>query len=101
MRVVWAPRAIARAAEISQYIAADRPAAAEAWVEQLFAKAATLRQHPGRGHKVPELRRDEIRQILYGKYRVIYRLDPKRVVVLTIRHRRQEWDPADVATADS
>lgn len=96
MRVIWAPRAIARAAEIAEYIAADRPSAASGWVEALFAKAATLGQHARRGRKVPELDRDEIRQILHGKYRIIYRIDPKRVVVLTVRHSRRQWDPTEV-----
>ena len=88
MRVIWAPRAIARAAEIAEYIAADRPAAAERWVQRLFTKAATLQRQPRRGRKVPELDRDDIRQVRYGKYRIIYRIDPKRVVVLTVRDGR-------------
>ena len=96
MRVIWAPRAIARAGEIAQYIAADRPAAAKGWVERLFARVATLGRHARRGRKVPELDRDDIRQVYYGKYRIIYRLDPKRVVVLTVRHSRRQWDPAEV-----
>ena len=100
MRVIWAPRAIARAAEIAQYIAADRPGAAEAWVEQLFAKAATLKQHARRGKKVPEVDRDEIRQILHGKHRIIYRVDAKRVVVLTVRHSRERWHPTDVVESE-
>ena len=100
MRVIWAPRAVARAAEIAQYIAADRPGASEAWVEEVFAKAATLKQHARRGRKVQELDRAEIRQILRGKHRIIYRIDPKRIVVLTVRHSRQHWDPAEIAAPD-
>jgi len=96
VRVIWAPRAIARAAEIAEYIAADRPAAAERWVQRLFAKAATLQRQARRGRKVPELDRDDVRQVQYGKYRIIYRIDLKRVVVLTVRHSRREWDPAEV-----
>lgn len=96
MRVIWAPRAILRAIEIAEYIAADRPAAARRWVQGLFAKAATLRRHPRSGRRVPELDRDEMRQVRYGKYRIIYRIDPKRVVVLTVRHYARQWDPTDV-----
>ncbi|HEX9728911.1 MAG TPA: type II toxin-antitoxin system RelE/ParE family toxin [Gemmatimonadales bacterium] len=100
MRVIWAPRAIARAAEIAAYIAADRPAAAERWVQRLFAKAATLQRQARRGRKVPELDRDDVRQARYGKYRIIYRIDPKRVVVLTVRHSRRQWDPGEVEPDD-
>jgi plasmid stabilization system protein ParE len=45
---------------------------------------------------VPELDRDEIRELLFGEYRVIYRLDPKRIVVLTVRHGRRRWEPGEV-----
>ena len=96
MRVVWAPRAIRRVTEIAEYIAADRPAAARRWVQGLFARAAGLRRHPRLGQKVPELDRDEMRQVQHGKYRIIYRIDPKRVVVLTVRHDALKWDAADV-----
>jgi plasmid stabilization system protein ParE len=45
---------------------------------------------------VPEVDRDDIRQVLYGMYRIVYRIDPKRVVVLTVRHSRRLWDPSEV-----
>jgi plasmid stabilization system protein ParE len=92
MRVIWAPRAIARAAEIADYIAADHPRAARRWAEDLFARAATLTRQARRGRKVPEIARDDIRQLLYGDYRIIYRIDPRRVVILTVRHGRRRWD---------
>jgi plasmid stabilization system protein ParE len=49
---------------------------------------------------VPELNRDEIREILFGEYRVIYRLDPRRIVVLTVRHGRRQWDPTEIDADD-
>ena len=100
MRVIWAPRAIARAAEIAAHIAADRPNAAGAWVEKLFTTARDLKNHPKRGRKVPELGRPEIREILHGAYRVVYRLDSKRLVILTVRHGRRQWDPAEIEPED-
>lgn len=96
MRVVWAPRAILRVTEAAQYIAADRPMAAGRWVKGVFAKVAALSRHPRQGHKVPEVNRDEIRQLRFGKYRVIYRIDPRRVVVLTLRHYARQWDSTEL-----
>lgn len=90
MKVVWAPRAIARASKIAAYIAADRPGAAAKWVDEVFAVISTLRTHPRRGRKVPEVNRPEIRELLHGAYRIIYRQDERRVVVLTIRHGRRQ-----------
>ena len=96
MRVIWALRAIRRAAEIARYIARDSPEAARESVERLFVQAATLGRHPRLGRRVPEVDRDDIRQVLYGMYRIVYRIDPKRVVVLTVRHGRRLWDPSEV-----
>jgi plasmid stabilization system protein ParE len=45
---------------------------------------------------VPEAGRDELRQVLHGKYRLIYRIEPTRLVVLTVRHCRRQWDPAEL-----
>lgn len=97
MRVIWAPRAIDRAAEIAGSIAADRPKAARDWIDGLFADVGSLAAHPRRGRMVPELNRPEIREVIYKGCRVIYRVDPKRLVVLTVRHGRRQWDAAEVA----
>jgi plasmid stabilization system protein ParE len=96
MKLVWAPRAIARASEIAAYIALDRPGAAARWVDTVFAAVATLKAHPRRGRMVPEVNRAEVRELLHGAYRIVYRQDAQRVVVLTIRHARRQWDPTEL-----
>lgn len=96
MTIIWAPRAIDRAAEVAATIAADRPGAARTWVDGLFASVASLKNHLRRGRKVPEVNRPEVREIIHGAYRVIYRVDPKRLVILTVRHGRRQWDPTEL-----
>ena len=96
MKVIWSPRAVARAAEIATYIAADRPDAAAEWVDALFAAVAGLKKHPKRGRRVPEVDRPTIREVLHGRYRIIYRVDPRQIVILTVRHGRREWDLGEI-----
>lgn len=96
MRVIWAPRALVRVVEIGQYIAADRPDAAREWAIALLARAAALAGHPRRGRRVPEVGRDEIREVLHGDYRMIYRVEPTRLIVLAVRHGRRQWDPSEI-----
>ena len=91
MRVIWAPVALDRVSAIAAIIAEDDPAAARQWVSELFARAAKLKDLPDRGRMVPEVGRVTIREILFGRYRVVYRRDSNRVVVLTVRHQRQRW----------
>lgn len=100
MRVVWSPRAIERATEIALHIASEWPSAAGAWVDELFANVADLRHHPRRGRRVPEVGRATIREVMHGSYRVIYRLDPTRLIVLTVRHGRRNWDPGEAQAAE-
>ncbi len=95
MRIVWAPRALERATEAADHIAQDRPAAAERWVDGLFARVALLAEAPAQGRVVPELGRDDVREVLYGRYRVIYRVESRRLLILTVRHGRRQFDPEE------
>lgn len=91
MRVLWAPVALDRVGAIAATIAEDNPTAARKWVTELFARAATLKEFPDRGRIVPELGREAVREILFGRYRVVYRCHTNRIVVMTVRHQRQRW----------
>jgi len=95
MKVVWSPLALERVVEIGEYIARDRPNAAADWVAGISAAVRPLARFPKSGRLVPESARTDLREIIYGSYRVIYRTDPDKVVVLTVRHTRQELRPDD------
>ena len=74
----------------------ERPSAAAKWLRQLLAGVQALGRFPQRGRMVPELDRTEIREIIQAPYRVIYRVDAKRVVILTVRHSRRAFDRDEV-----
>jgi toxin ParE1/3/4 len=52
--------------------------------------------NPTRGRKVPEANREEIREVFEGEYRIIYRLESKKISVLTIRNFKQLLPDKDV-----
>lgn len=89
MKIIWSPLAVERASEIAAYIAEDNPAAAEKWVDAVFAKDEYLQDFPESGRIVPETNNRTIRELIYGNYRLIYRLEEKRISVLTVRHGKQ------------
>jgi len=68
------------------------PAAAIRWVESLFARVELLAKSPAQGRIVPESRRQDIREIQHQGYRMIFRIDERKVVILTVRHSRREFD---------
>ena len=98
MRVVWSPLAIEQASEAARHIAEDSPPTARKWVDGLFACAGALRQFPRRGRRVPELDRSDLRELLFGSYRIVYRIEARRVAILTVRHSRRQFDPSEVGS---
>jgi plasmid stabilization system protein ParE len=86
MILIWSPLALERVVEIGQYIAEDYPGAAANVVEGIFASVRRLDRYPESGRRVPESERKDLREAIHGNYRVIYRVDPDRLVVLTVRH---------------
>jgi plasmid stabilization system protein ParE len=90
-RVVWLPLAVQRVTQIAQHIARDRPRAASKWVDEIFAAVTPLARFPESGRVVPEVGRDEIREVFHGEYRIIYKLEPSRVAILTVRHGRRRF----------
>lgn len=97
MKVLWSPLAEQRALEAVDYIAQDRPLAAAAWLEELLERVGKLDPFSRQGRMVREIGLPAYREILHAPYRVIYRVDASRVVILTLRHWRRAWDPTEVA----
>jgi toxin ParE1/3/4 len=96
MRIVWSPLAITRVSKAADYIAADNPAAAQRWVDEVFEAVSRFSKNPEIGRVVPETQRTEIRGILFGVYRIIYRIETSRLIVLTVRHGRRLLDISEV-----
>lgn len=89
MRIIWSPLSIERVTEIAGYIAQDSPQRSRKWVEKIFFKVEQLQSSPAIGRIVPEVNRKEIRELILGNYRIIYRVDPQNIFILTVRHGRQ------------
>ncbi len=98
MRIIWSPLAVHRASEIADYIAQDKPSAAVRWVNEVFTKVEQLKSSPQIGRVVPEISDDQFRELIYGNYRIIYRVELKQISVLTIRHGKQILPIAEIMT---
>ena len=94
MKIFWSPLAVDRVSEIAHYMAQDNPAAAERWINEVFKKVEELKAFPEKGRVVPEANNKSIRELIYGNYRIIYRIEEKKFSVLTVRHGKQML-PAD------
>ena len=96
MKIVWSPLALTQAEEIACYIAEDNRSAAERWLMGLFTEVDRLADYPESGRHVPEIRRSEVRELIYGEYRIIYRTKTAAVAILTVRHGRRLLSEGDL-----
>lgn len=96
MKVVWTDRAKQRLRELQDYLANDTPSLAPLIIKRLILRSRQLETLTHVGRSVPEYQHDDVRELLDRPYRIIYRVLPDRVEVLTVRHYRQLL-PGDVA----
>ena len=94
--VYWTRQAREDLRAIRAHIARDAPATASAYVRQLRESVGRLREFPHSGEVVREIGRKEIREILQGNYRLIYRVSDRRVDILAVFHGAQLLDESDL-----
>lgn len=89
MRVYWTARAEIRLDAIQAYIAQDDPAAGLRVAQRILQRSAQIAEFPESGRRVPDYDRHDVRELIEGNYRIVYRLRGDRIDVLTVMHCAQ------------
>ncbi len=84
MKLRWTDHARRDLLAIGRYIARDNPQAARRWSERLRERARQAAENPLAGRVVPELGRDDVREVFLRSYRIVYRVGEDTVDVLTV-----------------
>lgn len=84
MKWKFSLQAAADLRRIGRRIARDNPQASDAWVHKLHDRARRAGRSPQLGRKVPEIDREDLREAIVGNYRIVYLVEPRQVVILTI-----------------
>ncbi len=86
IELTWSPRAAADLEEIRDYIAVDSAVYADLTVRRLVAAVERLRQFPDLGPVVQERESIELREIITGRFRIVYRrrTDGNDVEIVTV-----------------
>ena len=74
-KVILSPRAIRDLERIVRYIAPHNRRAAEELGQALINKTKALGEFPELGRRVPEFANDDIRELVFRSYRIVYRLN--------------------------
>ena len=98
MKIRWSHEALERLIEIEEYISKDSRDRAIKFVDQLIEHADLLSDKPRMGRTVPELANPDIRELIFKRYRIVYRLKANCIEILTVfeGHTRIRIDEIDV-----
>lgn len=91
--IAWTLEAASSLEEIHDYIAKQSATAALNVVSGIYDKIQLLRDHPRIGQRYAPITDREVREILYGHYRIAYLIETEdRLEILGIFHGAMEID---------
>ena len=93
MKVLWTASALAQLQAIHDYLAQTSPDYAVRIIDRLTMRSIQIAKFPNSGRMVPEYERKEIREVIEGRYRIIYLLDVAQVQVLAVIHSARDLRP--------
>ena len=92
IKLEWADEALDDIESIAIFIEKDSPTYAKVVVSKIFEKAEVLQDFPKLGRIVPELNNPTIREIFVYNYRVIYKLEDKKIIFIAVVHNKRELE---------
>ncbi len=84
MKIYWTKEALNRLQEIEEYISLNNPKVAVEFVDKIISVAETITDNPEKGRIVPELSIEQIRELLYKNYRIVYYRKKTTIEILTV-----------------
>lgn len=86
MRVEWSDNARDDLDDIVHYISRDSAFYAQRFGEKVVLATRRLGDFSESGRMIPEAEDKTLREIIVQGYRVMYRLEPNRVLILAVMH---------------
>jgi len=85
MKIKWTDEALAQLIEIEEFISKDSPERAAIFVDQLIEHAEdSLPDNPLAGRIVPEIANPGIRELIFRRYRIVYRVTENSIEILSV-----------------
>ena len=97
VQVSWTFQAKDDLKTIAEYIKLDSVRYAKLQVIKIKTRTHILKSHPQAGRIVPEIESEEIRELIEGNYRIIYKVvSNSKVDVLTIHHSARDLTKREI-----
>lgn len=89
LEVKWSPEASEDLESIAEYIARDSEYYARAVVTEILSVSRSLPEFPEVGRVVPEIGDEHIRERFIYSYRLVYRVEPARILIVAVIHGKR------------
>ncbi|MBF0257021.1 MAG: type II toxin-antitoxin system RelE/ParE family toxin [Gammaproteobacteria bacterium] len=86
MRVLWTEAALGHLDAIFAYIDQSSPVYALRVVDRITQRSKQIAAFPYSGRKVPEFEVEQIREVFFSPYRIIYQIKAEQIEVLAVIH---------------
>ena len=97
VQINWTVQAREDLQSIAEYISRDSPKYARLQVVKIRLRTKILSSHIYSGKLVEEINRGDIRELIEGNYRIIYRIvEQERVDILTIHHSARDLSKKNI-----
>ncbi len=86
VKVVWSESAVVDLEAVVEYIARDSEYYAAAFADKVLKAVEKLGTFPKMGRIVPEYGRDDLRELIFQSYRIIYKVGSEQVAIVALVH---------------
>jgi plasmid stabilization system protein ParE len=93
VKVHWTNRSIEHLLAIRTYVGRDSDVYADRLMDRLTRRSEQIGAFPRSGRRVPEYDAPDVREVIEGAYRIIYRIRPDQIDVLAVIHSAQQLPP--------
>ena len=92
-KIIWAPSALSDIESIAEYIARDSVDQAALFMTRIIEMTDRLERFPQSGRIIPEINDEYCREIVYGSYRIMYRMIREEIWITGVIHGARNWHP--------
>jgi len=89
-KIEWTRSAITDVKSLRDYIGHDSEAYAARFVQRIIEGVERVASFPNAGRRVPEADDERVREVLFQSYRIMYRVEAERIVVLMVIHAARD-----------
>jgi len=89
-KLIWTEPAVDDLQGIFDFISKDSEYYARIFIGKIMETTEKLIEYPEIGRMVPEYNRTDIRELIFQNYRIIYKLEKNRILILTVIHGKRD-----------